>query len=327
MSLCQQVSRANTVAILRYHAIVEEKNNFYADPSICLSPHLFEDQVKYITKAYNIISLDKVAECLIKKKPFPKKAVVLTFDDGYKDNFIAYKIMKKYGAFGTFYVAAGCIGNNEPLWLFEVIYLIGKTARKQVVIEFSNIKLDFPLHTEEDRRYAVNKITEKIKSNNLQTREDIRSQLHTQLNDVPDLHEKSKQVMLTWKQVQEMVDNGMDIGGHTMTHLNLPNASSDNAFREITDCKKLIEEKTGHEVHHFSYPNGGNYDYYNNTIIDFVKDAGFLTSTTSHNGLANSKSNRFELQRIRITSNISEIVYQINCENLVKKVCLTNKSD
>ena len=68
-------------------------------------------------------------------------------------------------------------------------------------------------------------------------------------------------------------DNGMTIGGHTMTHLNLPNADYKDAAYEIRECKKLIEKNTGKQVRHFSYPNGGNYDYYNNIVMDIVKNA------------------------------------------------------
>ena len=51
----------------------------------------------------------------------------------------------------------------------------------------------------------------------------------------------------------------MTIGGHTMTHLNLPNALADDAMNEIENCKALLQEKTGSSVQHFSYPNGGPY--------------------------------------------------------------------
>jgi peptidoglycan/xylan/chitin deacetylase (PgdA/CDA1 family) len=116
-----------------------------------------------------------------------------------------------------------------------------------------------------------------------------------------------------------MSDNGMDIGGHTVTHLNLPNADQADARSEIINCKKLIENKIGRQVGHFSYPNGGNYDYYNNVVKDYVKQADYLTSTTSNNGLAEITSDPYELNRIRITDHLAEVVYQIECEALINR--------
>ena len=41
--------------------------------------------------------------------------------------------------------------------------------------------------------------------------------------------------------------------------------------------KKYIEDRIGQPVKHFSYPNGGNYAYYNESVIEMVRKAGFLT--------------------------------------------------
>ncbi|QTA79101.1 Polysaccharide deacetylase family protein [Desulfonema limicola] len=319
MSLLQNAPLQNA-AILRYHAVTDAENNYYSSPSIAVSPHDFEIQVKYFAQNCNVISLDTLAECILSKKKFPKKSIVMTFDDGYQDNYSAYQIMKKYKIQGTFYVAAGCLGQGETLWLFEVIFLIQQTKKLVLYLDINNENLQFPLSSKSEKMYAMRKITEIIKSNNLETRENIRKQLRIKLNDVNDLNDKAKQVMLSWKQVKEMSDNGMTIGGHTMTHINLPNADYEDAKREIYECKSLIEEKTGKPVKHFSYPNGGNYDYYNDTIMQIIKQAGYLTSTTSNNGLVNMNSRLLELSRIRITNNLSEIVYQTACEPFVKKM-------
>jgi peptidoglycan/xylan/chitin deacetylase (PgdA/CDA1 family) len=319
MALCRYVKSPDTVAILRYHAIVDPENNYYASPSIGISPKIFEAQLRYFAEKNNIVSLDKVAQCLADGQPFPPRAVVLTFDDGYRDNYLAYRIMKKYGATGTFYIAAGCIDAGEPLWLFEVIYLLKKTKAINITIAVDDFDETFPLENATARLVAARKITAIIKSNDLKFREKVRDQIRDQTRDVEDYLEKAAQVMLTWEQVRELSANGMNIGGHTVTHLNLPNADPNDAASEINNCKILIEEKIGKQVDHFSYPNGGDYDYYNNVIKEYVKQAGYKTATTSNNGLAAFQSDVFELNRIRITDHLAEIVYQIECEALVDK--------
>ncbi len=299
------------VSILRYHSITDHDDNYYCSPSIALAPDVFEAHVKYLSSHFNIISLDEVHDCLSKKEKFPDRAVVFTFDDGYKDNFTAYEILKKYHATGTFYIATGCIDNKEPLWLFEIIYLLHHTGQNELCINVGGVANRFPLLTPSDRWAASGRVTEIIKSNNLEIREQVREQIREQTRDVHDFSDKAAAVMLSTDQVKEMSDNGMTIAGHTVTHLNLPNASPEDARNEIAECKSAIFEMTGKEARHFSYPNGGKYAYYNSSIIQMVKDAGFLTATTSNNGTADIHSDPFQLSRIRITPYLSDILYQM----------------
>lgn len=317
MALVRKVTNpANDVAILRYHAIVDPEKNFYASPSICIRPDVFSEQIKYISSHYNVISLDTVADCIETNTPFPDNAVVITFDDGYKDNFYASKILKKYNVTGTFYIASDCIGANSVFWLFEIIYLLKNTSKKSIFVKLDKDEKVLPLATADQRQASIRDVVVLIKSNNRLFREEIRKQIQDQTKDVTDFMDKSRLVMLTWDQVNEMHQDGMTIGGHTMTHLNLPNADPDDAFDEIYECKKLIENKINTTVDHFSYPNGGNYDYYNSKIVQMVKKAGYRTATTSINGVSDRQTDLFELERIRITPNLAEIVYQIDCEKL-----------
>ena len=170
----------------------------------------------------------------------------------------------------------------------------------------------------------MNKVMEIIKSNDRKTREQIRQQLKDHFLDVPDLHEKGSRVMLSWDQIREMSENNMTIASHTMTHLNLPNATPDDANQEIIQSKELLEEMIQKEVNHFSYPNGGKYEYYNEKIKSFVKQAGYKTATTSNNGVTRIGDDALELNRLRVTPNLSEIIYQIHCEPVVQQIMKNN---
>ncbi|MBC8231140.1 polysaccharide deacetylase family protein [bacterium] len=303
------------VAILRYHSIQEPDKNFYASPSITISPEAFEKQVKYLSKRYNVISLDEVVDCIKTPRPFPKNSIVFTFDDGYADNYNAYKILKKYGATGTFYLTSACIDNESPLWLFEVHYLVNNTKENKLELSVNGEKVIFDLREQQHKPQIINEIITLVKSNNLQTREEIRSQLRIKLG-VNGLKDASKKVMLTWEQVKEMAANGMTIGGHTLTHANLPNADFEDAMHEIKDCKTMLEKNLDIPIKHFSYPNGGNYEYFNDAIKKAVKETSFVSSTTSKNDFAGLDSDLYELSRIGVSKKFSELVYLLEGERI-----------
>ena len=100
--------------IICYHCIKDEP-----------WPHLrpakvadFENQMQYLSKAYNPISLERIAQCIQNGTSLPTKTIAVTFDDGYQDNYKnAYPIIKKYSIPATIFLTTGFIGTGEiPAW-------------------------------------------------------------------------------------------------------------------------------------------------------------------------------------------------------------------
>lgn len=87
--------------VLMYHSISNKKGN-----EIQLSKDLFEAQLKFLKdNNYTTLSLDELYDFIIFNKPIPKKSVMITFDDGYVDNYLnAYPILKKYNFRATIFV-------------------------------------------------------------------------------------------------------------------------------------------------------------------------------------------------------------------------------
>lgn len=308
------------VAILRYHAIVDEKENDYANPSICLSKKDFERHVKYFSRKYTVLSLDTVILALRKQEPLPANSVVFTFDDGYADNFVAAQILKKYGATGTFYLTAACIDRREPFWLSEVIYYLLHTKKTSLILNATgdaNITFRLQNANKSQRWQMAAKLIGMIKSNNRSMREDIRRQIREQLDDVP-FENAADSIMLDWEQVRQMCDDGMSIGGHTMTHLNLPNAGRQDAEAEILECKKLLEKKLNCEIIHFSYPNSGPYKYYTKEIRNLVEQSGYMSSATSFAGFAGRDCDLFALRRVRTVPSLIETVAGVELDRIFK---------
>ena len=96
-------------AILMYHSIDHNKVFF------TVTPENFRKQMDLLYKEkYSIISLGELAGLIIDKRAIPLKTVVLTFDDGYQDNYFnAFPILKKYNFPATIFLATGFIGKNR----------------------------------------------------------------------------------------------------------------------------------------------------------------------------------------------------------------------
>jgi len=90
-----------------YHHIADPPPD--ADPirrDLSVSPQAFEAQLHYLVRAgYQPITLRDLIYHLTLGDPLPEKPIVLTFDDGYQDNYTnAYPLLKKYGFVGTFFI-------------------------------------------------------------------------------------------------------------------------------------------------------------------------------------------------------------------------------
>ena len=103
--------RFYTVPILMYHYIDYSRN------SITVSPENFLKQMAYLYKNnYKAISLDELVQETKAKKMFNRKSVVITFDDGYEDNYIyALPILKRYNFSAAIFLISGMVGKKGYL--------------------------------------------------------------------------------------------------------------------------------------------------------------------------------------------------------------------
>ena len=97
-----------TVPILLYH------NIGYGQGSFFVSPENFAKQMQYIKKnGYEVITLNELVESIKNKKHLEKNKVVITFDDGYRDNFYsAYPVLKRLGFCATIFIITDFIGSK-----------------------------------------------------------------------------------------------------------------------------------------------------------------------------------------------------------------------
>jgi peptidoglycan/xylan/chitin deacetylase (PgdA/CDA1 family) len=89
------------VPVLNYHQINDIDHN-----PLTLSASEFEAQIKYLSKeGYTAITPDQLADYLESGTELPPKPILITFDDGYKDNYqVAYPILQKYSFTATIFV-------------------------------------------------------------------------------------------------------------------------------------------------------------------------------------------------------------------------------
>ena len=83
---------------------------------LSVAPARFESHLKYLVSAgYQVVTLDDLLYALTQGRPLPPKPVILTFDDGYEDNYLnAFPLLQKYGMAGHFFIISDFVNAGRP---------------------------------------------------------------------------------------------------------------------------------------------------------------------------------------------------------------------
>jgi len=132
--------------VIFYHCIKDEANSYLRPTKVAD----FENQMRFLSKAYSPISLERVAQHIQNGTSLPAKAIAVTFDDGYQDNYEnAYPVLKEYNIPATMFLTTGFIGTGEiPAW--EKGYYTAEQALMlswKQVREMSDSGISFGSHT------------------------------------------------------------------------------------------------------------------------------------------------------------------------------------
>jgi peptidoglycan/xylan/chitin deacetylase (PgdA/CDA1 family) len=296
----------NTIRILAYHKVIDfNEDNYEFDLGIIsANREKFIREIEYLKKNYNLINFKDLAEMEDAGGSLPPNLLIITFDDGYFDNYdIVYPILKEFGINATIYLVVNHIDTKEIFWWEKLVYLLKKSKVDHLEIDGLNIKTK---HFQKNKEQLIQKILWNIREakNNIRLKilDEIEDKLEVKLDD--GKIDNRYIFPLTWEQVKEMQQYGIEFGSHTLTHPILSSLNDDDLKKEIVDSKNILEEKIGEKVISIAYPAGFEYAY-NESVIRYAKLAGYKYGTIYESGINYFPlKNHLELNRIRCEHNI-----------------------
>ncbi|MGH8501166.1 MAG: polysaccharide deacetylase family protein [Gammaproteobacteria bacterium] len=280
--------RCGKLLILAYHRVLEAP-----DPVIDrgVTAAQFDWQMTTLAREFNVLTLTEAVR-RITENSLPPRAVVVTFDDGYADNFtIALPILKKWSMPATFFVAASFLDGGR-MWNDTVIEAISRAPRS--VLDFESLGLgQFHLRSSSERRQAIEVLLKKLKYLPLAERDEMANRLaKTAAASLPD------NLMMTASQVAALSGEGMEIGGHTLSHPILARLPAEQAEMEIVEGRRRLEEITGRKIRVFAYPNGRPGVDYHRCHVDMVCRADFEAAVSTAWGSARRGDDLWQLPRL-----------------------------
>jgi len=280
-------------SILLFHRVHPVRDVMW-DP---MDPKRFKSILRFIKKNYTVLPLLEILET--KPVNTKKPLAAITFDDGYRD-FIDYSlpIMNHLKIPSSMYIVTDCICENKPTWTFEVDYLFFHTKKLQINW---TIDIAFMPATLQKNKFASKKeliafclkFKQHLKLIPEQKRKRLIHDLLCSFNDVTI----PTGLMMNWKEINQIINNGIEVGSHTVTHPPLATLDKADIQKELEGSKSALFKYTGINPKIISYPVGS----YNQQVKEASAIAGYEYGlAVNHKIYDVNSADNFEIPRIEL---------------------------
>ena len=287
--LACELGMRSKLTVLMYHRVLEDADCAeYPFPSLVMPRSWFEAQLDYLCERMRVLPVSEALLRLRDSSLGSKPLVCLTFDDGYVDNFeIAAPLLEARGLRGTFYITAGAVQAQQPLWYDRAAALWTSLGGQEIRDRIGEaIEVDAPgCETRESWIQWLKEVSD-------DRRKSIMTLLEGGAKD-----SALPCALMTADQVRQLAERGHEIGSHTLWHPILTTMAEDERRHEIEGARKLLQEWTKGEVGGFCYPNGD----FDLEVVRQLQEAGHSYACTTQPGRNHEATDRFELRRIDVT--------------------------
>ena len=243
----------SSLLIFLFHSIFKNKKQVESNliyPQQMITVDKFKQFINYyLEQNYKFIRPDDILKGL---KP-DRNYILLTFDDGYFNNALSFKIMIEYNIPATFFVTINNVLENKAFW-WDVVY---RNRKKQSILKdkiSAELRFLARQHYNWIEDYLVKNFGKKA------------------LKPVGDLDRS-----FTKSELAELSKNPlMCLGNHTVHHAALTNYAIEDAKSEITMAQKEIFEMTGKLPNIISYPYGA----FSKDVFRVAEEAGLKMGIT-----------------------------------------------
>ena len=280
--------RRKGTLILCYHRVAEGvEDPFY----LCVRPGNFAAHLEEASRAREPSTLADLMA------PSRRPRVVVTFDDGYRDNLTnALPIAESKGVPITVFVTSGILGNRNSLWWDRLGTLLRSRPPhvRDIDLPVGERNIRLPLGSS-----GIRADLDSVRRHLLPLRvieieralDAVSEQWQVDSASPPDAGTLTPEDLL-----QLAASDAVTIGAHTVDHVRLRDRPAREQQDTIAGSKRELEQSIGRAVSHFAYPFGRRGDF-DDRSVDAVRSAAFDTACTAIPGTARSSTDPYRLPR------------------------------
>ena len=278
---------------LMYHEVLPDSDAPAA--WTVLKASSFQQQMKFLVKWFDVISIDEALWRVSSDIQFVKPFVVVTFDDGYRGNLTSVlPIIEDLKVPITVYISSSMVESGQVYWYDKIIALIEHPEKLNIdLFKFNLGGFSLNSATSEKARWGqMQQLLTALKTLTPKLREDAVQEILCRVGGVP-----VRLRMLSADEVRFLSSSPfVTIGGHSHCHNILPQISDTELKFTLGKNCELLEQWTGQDIKHFSYPNGD----FDERVVAAVSAKGFISAATTKNGFWFTNVNFFQLPRFGV---------------------------
>ena len=299
--------RRRRLLILCYHGIALDDEHEWR-PSLYMTESQLRARLELLrTGGYEVLPLGQALERLAERS-LPRRAVVLTFDDGGYDFYVrAYPLLREYGFPATVYLSTYYSQCRVPIFPLFCSYLLWKHGGRVRGVKVPGLPASLDLTAESKRRDRLEDLTGYARVRHL--RDEQKQSLARVLAEALGLdHEvlirKRVVQLMNAEEVAELAGEGVDFQLHTHRHRS-PVAETDYR-KEIRENRNAIRRMTGVDPTHFCYPSG----CVRPEFEGWLASEGIFSATTCRPGMTRADMNPFRLPRLVDHAGLSAVEFE-----------------
>jgi peptidoglycan/xylan/chitin deacetylase (PgdA/CDA1 family) len=283
---------AGVVPVLMYHRVDEPAAGM--DPAlISATPDEFAAQVEYIAEHRRPLSLEELLELRRGSLTPPRGAVVMTFDDAYRDFAEhAWPALRRCGVPATLCVPTAYPGHPERSFWWDRMQRVLEASRGSGAVATPAGRLS--LRNSAEQAAAARALRRWIE----------RSSHDEALAALDAMEERSgvapgepRATILDWDELRSLAAEGVALVAHSRTHPRLDRLPLARAREEVIGSVEDLEQELGAAPPVFAYPGGG----YTDALVSWMETAGFeLAFTTARGGNDLRRADWLRLRRINV---------------------------
>lgn len=252
--LLERLPRRPSLLILNYHRIGDASATPFDSGVFSCTAEDLERQILYLERQFRIVGLPDALDLLDGRRPLCDSTVLLSFDDGYLDNYqLAFPILARHSVPATFFLPTAFIGTGQLPWWDAIASIVKRSHHPSISPRFApNRTFDLsPPHRED----AVWQLLELYKHSSVTDGERFLVDLEEACG-VSRTSETSTPLFLSWAQARQMQAAGMNFGSHTHTHRILSKLPLSEQQDELQVSRDILQAELGGPIDAFAYPVG-----------------------------------------------------------------------
>ena len=288
-ALAAALLRPPRLLVLCYHGVLGEDVGDASLYNMCVPEGEFAAHLETLARRFHPISPADLLDCLEGRARLKPRSVLVTFDDGYRNNFTrAAPLLGRYGVPALFSITTGHIGGRRLLWTREMLFRLSRWPAPPFPLP--------PGFHGQPRPEAVVAACKRLPDTAR------RAYLETLRAEPLDLEAEAAaeaHAFLSWDEVRALAGMGFEIASHTVTHPILSRVDAPTLETELRASKAALERETGRPCRFLVYPNGGLADV-SPAVFSAAAAAGYQAAFTLTDRPASLTASPFSLTRMTV---------------------------